>query len=251
MTFDLLVLFSVSLFALLGAFSGFSRQVAQAVAGVLAIAAAAPSGRFFALPFSQALKSSLTVGVVAATIFSFIVIYLLVRVIVTAVLKRLLGGKTEKSGVDRFLGLSLGAAKALLMVWIGASAATFVENNLVLAGKKYSFTPKDSKVVAFSRQFNFIEQVQFAGGRELALAAKVADDPKAADKLKDDPSYAALMKDPRFKRLVQSDAWKKALETGDIRPLMQNNELVELLHDGKLSGQIERLAGRAEPSAQP
>lgn len=247
MTFDVLVLGLVAFFAVFGAFSGFSKQVAQALAGIAGVAAAIPCGRFFAEPVAKALQTtSLTVGVVAATIVSFVVIYLVVRLVLTALIKRLISGKDpENRSADRFLGFGLAGTKAALMVWIGASAATFVENNLVLAGKKYTFTPKDSQVVAFSRKFNFIEQVQFQGGRELALAAKVANDPKAAQNLKDDPDYVALMKDSRFRRVLQTDAWKKALETGDIRGLMANNDLVELIQDSKMSHHLERLADRA------
>lgn len=247
MTFDLVALGLIAFFALLGALSGFARQVAQAIAGVAAIAAAAPSGHFFAEPVAKALQSSLTVGVVAATIIAFVAVYLVVRLVLTALIRRMLSGKESGNrGLDRFLGFGLASIKAALMVWIGASAATFVEHNLVLAGKKYTFTPKDSQIVAFSRKWNFIEQVQFSGGKELALAAKVASDPKAAEKLKDDPDYAALMKDPRFRKVVQTDAWKKALETGDIRGLMANNDLVELIQDARMSHHLERLADRAE-----
>ncbi|MFO0597587.1 MAG: CvpA family protein [Myxococcaceae bacterium] len=247
MTLDLIALLLIALFALFGMLSGFSKQVAQAIAGIAAVTAAVPCGRFFGEPMAQGLKSSLTVGVVAATIVSFVLVYLVVRLILTAFLKRLLSGKDKDNRApDRVLGLMLAGLKAAAMLWIGASAATFVENNLVLAGKKYTFTPKDSKLVAISRQYNFIELVQFSGGKELALAAKVADDPKAAAKLKDDPDYAALMKDGRFRRLVASDAWKKALETGDVRGLMNNNELVELIQDARMSHHLERLAAQGE-----
>lgn len=247
MTLDLLALGALALFAIWGAFSGFARQVAQAVAGVGAVIAAAPAGRFFAEPMAQGLKSSLTVGVVVATIVSFIVVYLFVRLVLTQILRRLLAGKDPKNRTaDRMLGFCLGAAKTAVALWIGLSAATFVENNLVLAGRKYTFTPKDSKLVVLARQYNFIETMQFSGAKDLVLAAKLASDPKEAAKLKDDPDYAALMKDSRFRTLVQGDGWKKALESGDVRGLMQNNQLVELIHDPKMNRRLERLAEQAD-----
>ncbi len=247
MTLDLIALGVVAFIAIWGAFSGFARQVAQAVAGVAALIAAAPAGRFFAEPMSKALQSSLTVGVVIATIVSFLAVYLLGRLLLTLVLRRLLAGKDPKNrSADRTLGFLLGFTKAATMVWVGLSAATFIENNLVLAGRKYTFTPKDSKLVALARQYNFIETVQFSGAKDLALAAKVATDPKAAAKLKEDPDFAALMKDPRFRQLLQGDAWKKALETGDVRALMQNNQLVELIQDPKMNHRLERLAAQAD-----
>ncbi len=116
----------------------------------------------------------------------------------------------------------------------------------MLAGKKYTFTPKDSKLVGFARQYNFIETVQFSGAKDLALAAKIASDPSQADKLKNNADYTALMKDSRFRQVVQGDAWKRALESGDVRGLMQNNDLVELIHDPKMNHRLERLAEKAE-----
>ncbi len=246
MTLDLIALGAIALFALWGALSGFSKQVAQAVAGIGGVLAAAPAGRFFAEPMAKALQSSLTVGVVAATIVSFIVVYLAVRLVLTAILKRLLAGKDPQNrSADRVLGFGLAGLKTAVAIWIGLSAATFVENNLVLAGKKYTFTPKDSKLVALARRYNFIETVQFSGAKDLALAAKLASDPKAAQKLKDDPDYAALMKDSRFRQVIQTDAWKKALESGDVRGLMQSNQLVELIQDPKMSHHLERLAAQS------
>lgn len=246
MTLDLIALGALAFFALWGAFSGFARQVAQAVAGVGAVIAAAPAGRFFAEPMARALQSSLTVGVVVATVVSFIAVYLLVRLVLTLILRRLLAGKDpQNQSSDRLLGFGLAAAKASVAIWIGLSAATFVENNLVLAGRKYTFTPKDSKLVALARRYNFIETVQFSGAKDLVLAAKRAGDAKAAQKLKDDPDYAALMKDSRFRQVLQTDAWKKALESGDVRGLMQNNQLVELIHDPKMNHHLERLAAQS------
>lgn len=247
MTLDLIALSLLAFFALWGAFSGFSRQVAHAIAGVGAVIAAAPAGRFFAEPMAKALQASLTVGVVAATIVSFLAVYLFVRLIMTLFLRRLLAGKDPKNRTaDRTMGLGLGFAKTAVALWIGLSAATFVENNLVLAGRRYTFTPKDSRLVALARQYNFIESVQFSGAKDLVLAAKLAGDPKAAQKLKDDPDYAALMKDSRFRQVLQTDGWKKALESGDVRGLMQNNQLVELIRDPKMNRHLERLAAQAD-----
>lgn len=245
-TFDLVVLVVVGLFALWGAFTGFARQVGRAVAGVAAFFVAAPAGRFFGEAAAKWLKSSLTVGVVVASVVSFVVVFLVLGWLVTAVLRRVLAGHDpENRGADRALGFGLSGLKAASLVFVGVSAVVFVENNLVLGGKRYAFTPKDSLVAGLAREHNVIEWVQFGGARDLVTAAKLARDPKQAAALKDDPDYQALAKDPRFRQLLQGDAFKKALETGDVRGLMQNNQLVELVHDAKLGRHLERLAARA------
>lgn len=249
MTFDLLALGAIALFALWGAFTGFARQVAQAVGMVAAFAAALPLGEFFSEPFAQGLKASLTVGTVAATIFSFVIVYLVVRGLLTWVLKRLLAKRDEDGdesyAPDRLMGFGLGALKAAALVWVGVSAATFIEDNLVLNGRRFTFTPRDSKAFAFGRSFNLFETLQFSGGKDLALAAKLAVDPTSASRIKNDPDYVELMKDSRFKNLVSSPAFKKAIESGDVRALMQNETLLELVRDPKQNRRIERLAERA------
>jgi membrane protein required for colicin V production len=242
MNFDLAVAAAVLLFAVLGAFSGFSRQVAQTVAALAAFFAAGPAGRFFALPFAQKLSASLTVGVVLATIVSFIVVYLLVRAVLTLVIRRLLAGKNpEDRSKDRVLGAALGGLKAAALVWVGVSAATFLENNLVISGKKFGFTPKDSAVVRLTRQYNVIELQQFSGAKDLAKALKFVNDPKNGPKLKGDPDYAALLRDPRFKALLSQKALQQALETGDVRALVANDKVIELIHDPKQLRHLERL----------
>lgn len=247
MNFDLAVGIAVLVFAVLGALSGFSRQVAQVVAWIAAFLAAGPAGRFFALPVSQQLGASLTVGVVLATVLAFIVVYLLVRGLLTAVLRRMLAGKDpEDRWTDRALGGLLGGTKAGAMVWIGLSAVLYLENNLVIGGRKFTFAPKSSALVALTRQYNLLELQQFQGAKELARALKFANDPANAQTLKNDPDYTALLKDPRFKGLLNQKALQQALESGDVRALISNNEVVDLIHDGKALRHVERLADHAD-----
>lgn len=246
-TFDLVALGLVGAFALWGFFSGFSRQVAAAVAVVAAFAAAGPGGRFFAEPVATQLKASLTVGTVVATLIVFFVVWLVVRLVLTAFLRGLLAGKDgQRRGLDRGLGFALGGFKAAAIVFLGLCAATFLENNLVVAGKRFSFTPKDSVVARWARDVNIVEYLQFAGVHDLAKAAKLSTDPQAATKLKGDPDYAALMADPRFRQVLNQDALKKALETGDVRGLLKNNGVVELINDPKMARHLERLGDRAD-----
>jgi len=246
-TFDLVGLGLIGLFAVVGFFSGFAKQVAAAVAAFAAFLAAGPGGRVIAAPVAQQLKSSLTVGTVVGTVIVFVVTWLTVRLVLTAVLRRILAGKEgERRGVDRLLGFMMGGAKAALVLWVGIGAALFLENNLMVAGKRFAFTPKDSLLVRWAKAFNVVEHLQFSGVHDLAKAAKLASDPKAAAKLKDDPDYAALMADPRFKSLVSQDAFKRALETGDLTGLLKSNGVVELINDPQAMRHLERLGDRAD-----
>lgn len=246
-TFDLVALGLVGIFAVWGFFTGFSRQVAAAVAALAAFAAAAPGGRFFAQPVAGWLKSSLTVGTVCATVLVFFVVWLVVRLVLTAFLRGLLAGKDgQRRGLDRGLGFALGGGKAAAVIFVGVCAAVFLENNLVVAGRRFAIAPKDSVLVRWARQANVLEYLQFSGVHDLAKVAKLSHDPQAAAKLKGDPDYAALMADPRFRGLVDQGALKKALETGDLRGLLKNNSVVELINDPKMARHLERLGDRAE-----
>jgi membrane protein required for colicin V production len=246
-TLDLVVAVAVLVFALLGAMSGFARQVAQAVAGVAAFFAAGPAGRFLGLPVSQKLNASLTTGVVVASVLAFIVIYFSVRLVLAALIRRLIEGRDQPSfGADRLLGALLGGGKAAGMAYLGLCAATFLENNLVVAGKKYSLTPKDSVLVPLVRKYNLLEYQQFSGTSDLAKALKVARNPKTSSRLQGDPDFTAVMKDPRFKNLLNQKALLQALESGDLHGLLSSNQVVELIQDPRMLHHLERV-GEHEP----
>lgn len=246
-TFDLVALGLVAIFAVWGLFTGFSRQVAAAAAAVAAFAAAGPGGRFFAEPVAQQLKASLTVGTVVATLIVFLLVWLVVRLVLTAFLRGLLAGKDgQRRGLDRGLGFGLGGLKAALVLWVGVSAITFLEHNLVVAGRRFSFAPKDSLLVRWVKDYNVLEYLQFSGVRDLLRAAKLSSQPQAAQKLKGDPDYAALMSDPRYRQLLDQEALRQALQTGDIRGLLKSNQVVELITDPKMRRHLERLGDRAD-----
>lgn len=246
-TFDLVALGVVGIFAVWGFFTGFSRQVAAAAAAVAAFAAAAPGGRFLAQPMAAWLKSSLTVGTIVATLLVFFVVWLAVRLVLTAFLRGLLAGKDgQRRMLDRGLGFALGGGKSAAVIFVGVCAAVFLENNLVVAGHRFAIAPKDSVLVRWAHELNVLEYLQFSGVHDLAKAAKLSGDPQAAAKLKGDPDYAALMADPRFRGLLNQDAIKKALQTGDIRGLLKNNAVVELINDPNMARHLERLGDRAE-----
>lgn len=246
-TFDLVAFGLVGFFALWGLFSGFSRQIAAAVAALVAFAGAAPVGRLLAGPVAARLGTSLTVGTVLGTVGAFVALWVGLRFLATAILRRVVAGREgQRRGLDRLLGFGLGGAKAAAAIFVGVCAAVFLENNLVVSGRRFSLTPKDSVVVALARRANVLEYVQFPGARDFATVARASHDPKVAAKLAEDPDFAALRADARFKGLVNQPALKKALATGDVRALLQNDSVLELLRDSEVAARLERLSRAAE-----
>ena len=243
MTLDLLVLGLVLLSAIWGAFTGAARQIAQYVALVIGGIAAAPGGHFFAQPVAARMGTSLGLGVIIATVLTFIVVFVTVRLIVRVVVKRLITGQKEEGrGRDRALGFLLAGVRMTVFAYLALCVLAFVENNVVVAGKKLGFTPKDSVIFPFVRSNNLLEYQQFSGSRDLLKLAKTATSPGEAAALARDSDFAALMNDPRFKKLISTDAMKKALQTGDVRAMFESNAIVEALQDDTMMRKIERAA---------
>jgi len=241
-TLDLVILGLTLVFALWGFFSGAARQLAALLAGVLAWAAAGPVGQFYGPVFAKRLVTSAFVGVVLATLATFVVVLILVQIVATLILRRIFAGRDPESRtVDRVLGFLLGGAKVLAVVYVALCAMSFLEQNVSIMGKKLAFTPKDSQLMGLVRQYNLLEQRQFSGAHDLIRVAQLSKDPRGQQRLKEDPDFQALLKDPRFAKALNTGAMQKALETGDIRGLIGSNDVVDLIQDPTAARRLERI----------
>jgi membrane protein required for colicin V production len=242
-TLDLTLLGLVLVFAIWGAFQGAARQIAQTLAGIGAWLVARPAGDFFGSSAAKLLHASLVVGTVFATFASFIAVFVLVRYVLTVVLRRILAGKDANNRTaDRLFGFLIGGAKVAMLTWFVVCALSFVEDNITLQGKKIGFVPKDSVTFQLARQYNLFELSQFSGVKDVLAVAKLQADPKRAGKLKDNEDFQRLAKDPRFTALLGSPALKEALSTGDTRSLLGNNGVLELIQDPTQMHRISRIA---------
>jgi membrane protein required for colicin V production len=242
-TLDLTLLGLVLLFALWGAFQGAARQIAQTIAGIGAWFLARPAGDFFGSAAAKLLHSSLVVGTVFSTFATFIGVFVLVRFILTLVLRRILAGKDPQNRTaDRLFGFLIGGAKVALLTWVVVCALSFVEDNITLKGKHFTLVPKDSVTFQLARDYNLFELSQFSGIKDVIAVAKLQADPKRQARFKDNDDFQRLTKDPRFLSLVGSPDVKKALASGDTRGLLGNNGVLELLQDPTAMRRISRIA---------
>jgi membrane protein required for colicin V production len=126
------------------------------------------------------------------------------------------------------------------------AAATFVEDNVTMFGKRFKFAPKDSVLFSLARTYNLFEMQQFAGVKDLVQVAKLAENPKTAGKLKNNVDWQELKKDARFNNVIDAASVQKAIEAGDYRTLLKSNQVLELISDPDASRRLERLAELSE-----
>lgn len=232
MTFDLIVLAVLGLFALWGALSGAAKQLGQAIAVAVAYLAARPVGSLLGPTAATQLKVSLQAGLIISTLFSFFIVFLFVRWGASALVLRLLAGKElGHRSVDRLLGAALGAAKIGGIVYLVLCAIAFVENNVSIAGYRLNLAPKDSVAVQLTRRFNVFELTHLGGAKDLLAIARQATDPAKAAALKKSPAYVALKKDPRIAQALESEALRRAVQHADARALLEDPSIVKLLQD--------------------
>jgi membrane protein required for colicin V production len=240
MTIDLVILGLLLFFGIAGAITGAAKQIAN-VAGMAV-------GGFVSRRLGPILGPKLAVamggvpmllGVIAATGLVFLVVWLATRFALYYFLQRLMSGREQENrGVDRTLGFVLGAAKVGIIVYVVLSALTFVEQHVVVAGRRLGVSPKDSVCFDVARRYNVFEMTQFAAVKDLVRVAQIAADPKRASELQNDPAYLALRKDPRFQRALKDQDLRRAIERGDSQALLRSNLVLQLIQDPQIAAQL-------------
>ncbi len=245
MGIDLFIAGLILLFAIFGALTGAARQIAQLVALFAAYVCARPIGTFFGPRLARALDAPLVVGTIAATMLTFIVVLIAVRYVLTVLLRRLLAGdEREEQGPDRALGFILGAVKAALFIYVVLCAATFVERNVTVAGRRLLTTSRDSLAFGVARKWNLFELTQFHAVKDLAQVASRASANGPPEQLASDPAFQSLRKDPRFRKLLDDPALRRAAAEGDYQGLLKSNAVLQLIQDPEAAAKIEAAAAK-------
>ncbi len=247
MGIDLVILGLVLFFAVVGAVTGASRQIAHLVGLALAYFVSRRLGPVLAPKVAEALGAPLLIGVLVGSVLLFIVVLVVVRFAVGALLQRVMAGKDpENRGPDRALGFVLGGAKVAAILYVLLSALTFVEQHVVVAGKKLGLSPKGSRAFVFAREHNLFEMTQFAPLKDFVQVVRATTNPQQAAKLQSDPAYKALRQDPRFQRALKDDSLRRALEQGDSRALLRSNLILQMIQDPDLAARLGAAAKASE-----
>lgn len=239
MVIDVTILCLVIFFALVGAISGAAKQIAHMVGMALAYFASKKLGTVLGPKLAGSFSDSQLAGVLVATVLVFIVVLIAVRYALGALLQRVMAGRDPNNrGPDRMIGFALGGVKVALICYVVISALTFVEQHVVVAGKRLGISPKDSKAFALARSYNLFEMTQFAPLKDFVRVAQASTDPERAQKLQGDPAYKALRQDPRFQRALKEDSLRKALEQGDTQALLRSNLILQLIQDPEFAARV-------------
>jgi membrane protein required for colicin V production len=248
---DLLILGLISFFAFWGALSGVAKQVVHLASFVLAYLIARPLAELVGPHLAKALHAPSVLGIVAATLLSFIGVLVVVRMVGTPLLRRVLAGKNpEDHRVDRSLGMLFGALKTALLIYLVLCCLTFVEDNVTVAGRRLGITPKDSRCFTFAREHNLITLSHFPALDDLVLVANASSDPRKLERLEHTPAFQALRKDPRFRSVLGEQSLRKAFESGDAATLLRNNPVLELVQDPALADKLKSAAGASRDTRE-
>ena len=251
MTVDLMVLALVALGAVFGAHAGASRQLASWGALLLAALAARPGGALLGPAFGRFFHTSDSLGAVAASFATFIVVAVVIRIVGTRLLQNVLGGRdpTER-GTDRALGALLGGGKVAAVAWVALSALAFVEANVQVAGKGLGISPKDSTAFAIARKWNLFSAPFFSRAADLAAAQKVFRSPELFQQVAGNPAVTELEKNAHFRAVVSDPEVKEALDRGDTVALLRSASVHRLLQDPDALVQLARLRQAVDQVAE-
>ncbi|QRN94098.1 CvpA family protein [Archangium violaceum] len=247
MTIDLIILGLVLFFAVVGALTGGAKQIANMVALAVAWFVSRKLGPFVGPKLAEALGGvPLLFGVVVGSLLIFIGVLVAVRYALTSLLQRLFGARNpENRGVDGAIGFVLGGAKVAAISYIVLSALVFVEQNVVVAGKRLGVSPKDSLSFGLARRYNLFEMTQFAAVKDLVAVSQAATNPEKARRMSDDPAFKSLKQDPRFQRALSDKRLREAMERGDTQAVLRSNLVLQLLQDPQF---VARLGAAARAS---
>jgi hypothetical protein len=99
----------------------------------------------------------------------------------------------------------------------------------------------DSKIFALVKKHNLLARFHLPVVGDIATLTKLSTDPKAAEKVANDPQIKALINHPKIKALLNDPAIIRASETRDIAALLANPRINELFEDSELQKMIREV----------
>jgi len=239
MTLDLVFLGCVGIFALIGYFSGFARQVIRIGALVGAYLLAGILGRPFGSMLARSLEVPHLIGRVLGSGLAFFLLYMIFSVVGWSILRKWRKRQDpEKIAVrrrwDGWTGLALGGAKTFVMLYLVLCVIVLVEKPLAKASGKMRKMLSHSFMADLAREHNILSGLHLPAVGNLAAISKAASDPKFREKMMHDPKVKRLLENPKIKALADDKALLAASRRNDLAALLANPRLNRVLDDPEI-----------------
>jgi len=234
-------LIAVAVFALLGLWRGAARQFASLVALICASFASRPLSEAIGPWWARQAGLSLSTAALLSFAISFVLVALVAYTMVFLSLRPARKETTEQNQPhshlsafwDKSLGLCMGALKGALLVWLLLSLTALITQELQWLPFRLPWNLEDSRVYAFVKQHNALNQKQW---EKLLALEKIAQLPPYAAQLlpAGNPNHlptSVSQEIDKLKQLFDKLQPGHALDKKQWDALLKDKELDSLLLD--------------------
>lgn len=254
MTVDIVSGFVFAFLVFMGWRSGALRQIVRVV-GIAAVVVGVP----FLSPVVRELifgePGRATPGIeVASIVVSGIIIYIAIALAGWVFVKMMRLVSSTLDALDRLGGATIGAVKAVILVYLFAVAVVFMEGPITEYDPDNELALQGGWVTGFVADHNVLAPWQFPDLDRLHRALRVGEQAAEAgvyEVVRDDKSAAELLRDERIAALIDDDQLMQWVRDDHYPMTLADERIRELLNDDDISRQLaqvdwRRLQGRIE-----
>lgn len=239
MTLDLVFLVCVGIFALIGYFSGFARQLVRLVALVAAYLLAGPLGRPLGGILAGALEVPSLIGRVLGAGLAFMLLYMILSMIGWSILrsrrKKLDSEQIQsRRRWDGWAGLALGGTKAFVVFYLLLCVVVLAEKPISRVSHKMGKVLSHSFMAGMAREHNILSGLNLPAVGNVAVLSKAASDPEFRERVMRDPRVRRLMENPKIRALADDKVLLAASRRNDLAALLANPHLNRVLDDPEI-----------------
>lgn len=258
MIVDLISLFVFGVLAFLGWRSGLLSQVFRIVA-IVAVFLGAPlvTPVIKSIFFGETGAQTPTVEVFSLLI-SGVLIYVTFAVAGWVIVKVIRATSMTLGFLDRFGGASIGAAKALLMIYLAVILVVLMEGPLLETDPENKLRLREGRLTALVNEYNVLAPWQFPDLNNLHQALRIAqalEESRKFEAVRDDEVVTYVLREKRFRELLEDeelmvwvgdDHYPLTLADHRVRELLNDGEFVRRLSLVEWSGLDELVAAEKE-----
>lgn len=242
MTVDILSLAIVLLLAYLGWRSGAVRQIVRVIA-VIAVVVGVPFVSPVIRQFIFGEPGWAKPGIeVASIVVAGIAIYLAVSLAGWLVVKTMRFVSMTLSLVDRAAGASIGAVKALLIVYLVAALVVMVEGPLAERDPDDRMALRGGILVTFAADYNVLAPWQFPDLETLHVAlyvGELVDELQAHAMIREYPDAAEVLRHERVQQLISDEELMDWINADHYPLTLADHRVRRILNDEAVMERLE------------